>query len=70
MVDVMQAVEVLRRQQSLGLGAHLGNQILPHEGRRHAEFVFMTVIVYAHLFQICGVRHAIPAEIVAPVAGA
>ena len=68
LIDVPQTVEILRRQQALGFGAHLRNQILAHERRRHAEFVFVAVIVDAHLFQLGGVCHAIPAEIVASVA--
>jgi hypothetical protein len=66
---VPQAVEVLRRQQGLSFGAHLGNQILAYEWRWHAEFIFASIIVKAHLLQLVGVCHAIPAEIVTPVAG-
>jgi hypothetical protein len=66
---VAHAVEVLRRQQCLGVASHLGNQILAHEWRWHAEFIFTPIIVKAHLFQLVGVCHAIPAEIVTPVAG-
>jgi hypothetical protein len=69
LIDVLKTVEVLRRQQAFRIGAHLRNQIPAHERRRHAEFVFTAVIIQAHLFQLRSVCDAIPAEIVAPVAG-
>jgi hypothetical protein len=65
-----QTIEVLRRQQNLGLSAHLCNQILAHEGWRHAEFIFAAILVRAHVFQLDCVGNAIPGEIVAPLADA
>jgi hypothetical protein len=67
---VPQAVEVLRWQERLSFGAHLCNQILAHEWRWHAEFIFTSIVVKAHLFQLGGVCNAIPTKIVAPMAGA
>jgi hypothetical protein len=70
LVDLLQTIEVLGRQQGLGFGTHLRNQILAHKWRRHAELVFAAVIVNAHLFQRLSVRYAIPTKIIAPVAAA
>jgi hypothetical protein len=36
--------------------------------RRYSEFIFVAVIVDAHLLQLDGVCHPIPGEIVASVA--
>ena len=54
---------------ALGLGAHLRDQVLADQRRRHREFVLLAVLVDAHLLERLRVADPIPDEIVAAVAG-
>jgi len=63
-----QTVDVLRRQQNLSFGTHLCNQILADKWRRHAELIFVTVVVLTHLFQLASIGYAMPSPIVATMA--
>src|SRR5215470_5768255 len=69
LVDMMEAVEVLWRQHGFHLSTHLRNQVFADERRWYRELVLLTMFVYAHILQFLGRCHAVPAEIVTPVAG-
>jgi len=52
-----------------GLGAHLRDQALADERRRHRVFVLMAVFIDAHVLERLGIADPVPDEIVAAVPG-
>src|SRR6476661_5360277 len=68
-LDVAQTIDEGGRHDAFGLGAHLRDQALADERRRHRVFVLMAVFIDAHVLERLGIADPVPDEIVAAVPG-
>ena len=67
-LHVGEAIEKLRRHDLLCLRAHLRDQILADERRRHRIVVLLPLLVDAHPLQLLRIADAVPDEIVTAMA--